>query len=99
MENNRKQGAADRGLAPKEFPGPNLSMQQQQHFIITPSAKRKGVSLTSESLSYPLWYASSAEAAKYARWVSRAHGCRIETRDELGALLLVEEIPPGVGFA
>ena len=97
MENNRKHGAADRGLAPKEFPGPNLSMQQ--HFIITPSAKRKGVSLTSESLSYPLWYASSAEAAKYARWVSRAHGCRIETRDEQGALLLVEEIPPGVGFA
>jgi len=87
---------ADRRLAPKEFAGPNLSMQ---HFIITPRANSKGVSLTSDSLSYPLWYATSAEAAKYARWVSRTHGCRIETRDEQGSLLLVEEIPPGAGFA
>jgi hypothetical protein len=86
----------DRSLAPKEFAGPNLSMQ---NFIITSRANSKGVSLTSDSLSYPLWYATSAEAAKYARWVSRAHGCRIETRDERGALLLIEEIPPGVGFA
>ena len=70
-----------------------------QQFTIIPAPGNKGVNLTGESLSYPLWYANSAEAAKYARWISRTHGCRIETRDERGALLLVEDIPPGTGFA
>lgn len=96
MENSRKHGRPIAASLQKEFAGPILSMQ---HFTITPRANSKGVNLTSDSLSYALWYANSAEAAKYARWVSRTHGCRIETRDEQGALLLLEEIPPGVGFA
>jgi hypothetical protein len=70
-----------------------------QFFIITPHSKGNGYALTSDSLSYPLWYRKTVDAAKYAKWVSRAKGCRIETRDASGDLLWFEENPPGDPFA
>lgn len=68
-------------------------------FIISAAPGRTGVTLSGDSVSYPLWYATVAKAREYARWVSRNRGCRIELRDEKGDLLEVEEVPPGTGFA
>ena len=70
-----------------------------QFFTISPSPKGKGYTLESDSLSYPLWYSKTADAVKFAKWVSKSKGCRIETRDQTGALVWFEENPAGDRFA
>ena len=70
-----------------------------QIFTITPDPKGKGYALASDLLSYPLWYRKTTDAVKYAKWISRSKGCRIETRDSRGDLLWFEENPPGDHFA
>ena len=66
-----------------------------QLFTITPRPNGDGFTLASDALAYPMWYRRSEDAARYAQWYARVKGCRIETRDEKGGLMAVEEIPAG----
>jgi len=64
------------------------------HFQITPRKGSTGLTLFSEVLPYPLWYARLDDAIAYARWWSRVNGCRIEVMDGTGGLVDVMEFEP-----
>ena len=70
-----------------------------QLFVISARPQRRGFTLTSEALADPMWYRSAEDAGRYVRWCVRGQGARIETRDERGELVAVEEIPVGSDFS
>lgn len=65
------------------------------NFTISPHPKGRGFALASDDLAYPMWYGSVEKAASYARWFARVKGGQIETRDEKGEVVAVEEIAAG----
>jgi hypothetical protein len=65
-------------------------------YKVRPRASRDGWNLESDRLSHGrLWYENEAAAISYAKWNSRANGCRIEIRDERGNIVRAEEFSSG----
>lgn len=59
-------------------------------FIIKPRPRNDGVTLASDSLSFPMWYGNAAP-----RFCAGTHSARIEVFDGAGAIAETIEHDPG----
>ncbi len=63
-------------------------------FAIRPRPSREGFTLSSESLSFPMWYGTVRHAIGYARFRAGSQLARIEVLDTTGATVETIEHDP-----
>ena len=63
-------------------------------FTITPQPRNNGVTLASDSLSYPMWYGRVDHAIGFAKFRAGNQSARIEVLDAAGAILETIEHDP-----
>jgi hypothetical protein len=56
-------------------------------FAIKPRPTRDGFTLSSDALSFPMWYGTAAHAISYARFRAGTQSARIDVLDAAGAIV------------
>ncbi len=79
---------------PGRFSGPLLTLE----FEIRQRQRRDGFTLSSDSLSFPLWYLSVSDALGYARFRAATQPARISVYGNAGEMIeAIEHEPERLG--